>query len=202
VPIRDCAVIAIEGTHASGKTTLVHALVSHYRERGVHVTGIGEPARSSPFMEDIVLRSRGAFDVVAELDTFAAMLTTQLRAARNHAALITDKTPLNVVAYARSLLPEKDEPVIVAMLGLLAATSGMYDAVLYLSDTFNPHQEGDAWRSKVADQQSAIDAGLRQVAGHVGISLIDVPLQLTTAQRVQWITAHLADSGVLRPPRH
>jgi thymidylate kinase len=100
VPIRDCTVIAVEGTHASGKTTLVHALVSHYRERGVHVTCTEEPARTSPFMEDIVLRGLGTFDLAAELDAFAAMLTVQLRAARHHAVLIADKTTLNVVAYA------------------------------------------------------------------------------------------------------
>ena len=29
--IRNC--VAVEGTHASGKTTLVHALTSHLRER-------------------------------------------------------------------------------------------------------------------------------------------------------------------------
>jgi thymidylate kinase len=49
MPIRDTRVVAIEGTHASGKTTLVHALVSRYRENGIHVTCTGEPARSSPF---------------------------------------------------------------------------------------------------------------------------------------------------------
>ncbi len=34
--LRDCVVIAVEGTHASGKTTLAHALAAHYRERGIH----------------------------------------------------------------------------------------------------------------------------------------------------------------------
>jgi deoxyadenosine/deoxycytidine kinase len=30
--MRKCAVLAVEGTHASGKTTLTHALAAHYRE--------------------------------------------------------------------------------------------------------------------------------------------------------------------------
>jgi hypothetical protein len=34
--LRDCVVLAIEGTHASGKTTLTHALATYYRERGIH----------------------------------------------------------------------------------------------------------------------------------------------------------------------
>lgn len=196
MPIRDCVVVAIEGSHASGKTTLVHGLVSYYRERGVHVTSVEEPARTSPFMEDIVVRDRGEFDTVAELDTFAAMLTTQLRAARHHSVLITDKTLMNVVAYARSLLPVADGPVVDAMLSLIGATRSLYDHVFYLSDAFSPWQDGDAWRSQVADQQAAIDVELRRVADQAGISLIQVPRKLTTSQRMQWISGYLADSGL------
>jgi predicted ATPase len=202
MPIRDCKVIAIEGTHASGKTTLVHALVSHYREHGIHITCVDESARSSPFMEDIVLRGRGTFDIVAELDTFAAMLTSQLRAARHHSVLVADKTLVNVVAYARSLLPERDGPVVDAMLGLCTATAGLYDAVLYVCDAFDPHQCGDALRSKVASQQADIDIALRQIAAQADIGLIDVPRGLTTQERVRWISGHLAETGVLRQPQH
>src|SRR5690606_25569433 len=39
--VNGCVVVAIEGTHAAGKTTLVHALTAHYRERGVLVTCTG-----------------------------------------------------------------------------------------------------------------------------------------------------------------
>ena len=202
MPIRGCTVIAIEGTHASGKTTLVHALVAHYREHGIHITCTDEPARTSPFIEDIVLRGLGSFDVTAELDTFAAMVTTQLRTARHHSVLVTDKTTLNVVAYARSLLPPEDQPVIEAMLGLSAVTAGMYDVVYYLSDIFDPRQRGDAWRSKVAGQQAIIDAALRRAAGQAGVTLTDVPRGLTTQQRVRWMSGHLADTGVLRLAPH
>jgi thymidylate kinase len=84
MPIRDCAVIAIEGTQAARKTTLVHALTSHYREKAVNAACTGEPARTSPFMEAIVLHGKGGFDLVAELDLFAQQLTVPLRTARNH----------------------------------------------------------------------------------------------------------------------
>jgi hypothetical protein len=39
-------VLAVEGTHASGKTTLTHALAAWYREHGIHVTTVEEPASS------------------------------------------------------------------------------------------------------------------------------------------------------------
>lgn len=197
MPIRSCAVIAIEGTHASGKTTLMHALVSHYRERGVHITGVDEPARTSPFIEDIVLRSQGDFDVIAELDTFAAQLTTQLRAARHHAVLIADKTLINVIAYARKLLPQQDAPVIDAMLQLTAAATYIYDAVFYATDMFNPHQSSDPLRSKVADQQIAIDQLLRETAAKAKITLIEIPPNLTTMDRVVWISRHPSSTSLI-----
>jgi nicotinamide riboside kinase len=196
MPIRDCTVIAVEGTHASGKTTLVHALTSYYRELGVHATCTDEPARSSPFMEEIVLHGKGEFDVITELDTFAQQLTGQLRAARHHRLLVTDKTPLNVVAYARLLLPDQDSPVVDAMLQFCAATTSLYDAVLYTSDTYSPRQPGDAWRAKVADQQEQLDRELRRLAIQIGIAPLDVPRGLTTTERVHWISAHLAELGL------
>jgi thymidylate kinase len=73
-------VLAVEGTQAAGKTTLVHALTAYYRERGVHVACTGEAARVSPFIDDIVLHDAGTFDLTAEVDLYAAQLSAQLRA--------------------------------------------------------------------------------------------------------------------------
>jgi predicted ATPase len=197
LPIRDCTVIAVEGTHASGKTTLVHALVSHYRERGVHVTSVDESARTSPFIEEIVVHGRGNFDLVAELDVFGSQLSSQVRAARHHSALVTDKSPINVVAYARLLLPRHDDPVVDAMLQLCVATASFYDAVLYTSDTFDPRQPSDKFRSRVGDRQADVDEALRDTARAAGLKLIDIPRGLTTAERVRWASAHLATIGLL-----
>ena len=98
--MRDCTVLAIEGTHASGKTTLTHALAAYYRERGIHVATVEEPARHSPFIEEIVVHGRGQFDLETEADLFGAQLSAQLRAARQHTMIICDKTIANVLAYA------------------------------------------------------------------------------------------------------
>lgn len=43
--MRKCAVLAVEGTHVSGKTTLTHALAAHYREQGIHVATVEELAQ-------------------------------------------------------------------------------------------------------------------------------------------------------------
>lgn len=106
MPIRDCDVIAIDGTHGSGKTTLIHASYTPSPPTTA-ATGstwpMGEPARSSPFMEEIAIHHRGTFDLAAEVDVFAGHLQAQLRTARNHQLLIADKAIINVLAYARML---------------------------------------------------------------------------------------------------
>lgn len=76
--MRNCIVLAIEGTHASSKTTLAHALAIHYREQGIHVATVEEPARHSPFIEEIVVHGIGRFDVEAEADLLGAQLPAQL----------------------------------------------------------------------------------------------------------------------------
>lgn len=99
--VRGCTLVGVEGTHASGKTTLVHALTAHYRERGVLVDCTGEPARTSPFIEETVIHGKGVFDLATEVDLYAAHLSATLRGARHHHLLICDKTVVNVLAYAR-----------------------------------------------------------------------------------------------------
>ena len=43
---------------------------------------------------------KGAFDLETEVDLFAAQLSAQLRAVRQHTMIIADKTIANVMAYA------------------------------------------------------------------------------------------------------
>ena len=64
----------------------------------------GEPARTSPFIEEIVIHGRGRSDLPTEVDLFAAQLMEQLRAARYQRSLICDRTVANVLAYARLVL--------------------------------------------------------------------------------------------------
>jgi thymidylate kinase len=130
--LRDCVVLAIEGTHASGKTTLAHALTAYYRERGIHVAVVEEPARHSPFIEEIVVHGKGQFDLETEVDLFAAQLSAQLRAARNHKMIIADKTIANVMAYAQLVLQiqpgSREAAVLDAMKTFCQAWAGCHRA--------------------------------------------------------------------------
>jgi thymidylate kinase len=140
--VHGCVVVAIEGTHASGKTTLVHSLTALYRARGVLVdcTDEDESARTSPFIEETVIHGKGTFDLVTEVDLFAAQLTATLRASRHQDLLICDKTIVNVLAYARMVLPtptgSPDAAVVDAMTSFCGAWGPTYDAVFYLPDRY------------------------------------------------------------------
>lgn len=196
--IRDCRVIAIDGTHASGKTTLIHALAAHYRRQGINVAAMGEPARTSPFMEEIVLHGRRGFDLAAEVDVFAAHLQLQLRTARNHQLLIADKTIINVLAYAHMLLDvapgSLDAAVLDAMEAFCRAWAPTYDVVFFTQDHY--HQPSDNFRDKVASLQHRAATTLRQLYDDLNVVVIDVPRGLETAQRVEWITQRVTHSGL------
>ncbi len=200
--LRDCVVIAIEGTHASGKTTLTHALAAHYRERGVHVTTVDEPARHSPFIEEIVVHGKGAFDLETEADLFAAQLSAQVRAARQHSMIVCDKTIANVLAYARLVLQapphSRAADVLAAMEAFCRAWAGTYDAVFYCCDQFSQRQAGDPYRAKVLDLQPAADRVVRATCATVGQRVIDIPPNMTTGQRVQWIAGQVTKLGLGR----
>jgi predicted ATPase len=199
--LRDCVVLAVEGTHASGKTTLTHALAAHYRERGVHVACVEEPARNNPFIEEIVVHEKGQFDLETEVDLFASHLSNQLRAARHHTMVISDKTIANVLAYARLVLPtpppeSRQATTLAAMETFCRAWAHTYDAVFYCCDRYDQQQHGDPYRAKVLDLQPAADRVVRHTCAATGQRVIDVPPGMTTADRVRWVSDRAADLGI------
>lgn len=199
MPIRNCAVIAIDGTHVSGKTTLIHALTAHYRRQGINVAAMNEPARSSPFMEEIVIHRRGTFDLAAEVDVFAAHLQYQLRTARNHQLLIADKTIVNVLAYARMLLNITpgtiDATVLDAIETFCRAWTPTYDLVFYTHDHYS--QPSDGFRAKVAGLQDTAATTLRELYRQLDVAVLDVPLGYETDQRVEWVAGQVTAASVV-----
>jgi len=190
VSVRGCAVVAIDGTHASGKTTLVHALTAHYRARGVLVACTGEPARTSPFIEETVIHGKGDFDLATEVDLFGAQLSATLRGTRHQQLLVCDKTVVNVLAYARLLLPAPPgshaADVLDAMTAFCRAwAAATYDAVFFLPDAYrNPP---DPMRSKVTHLQDQTTTALRAICADVRLPLLDLPVGLDLTERVAFI---------------
>ncbi|MGW0569908.1 AAA family ATPase [Streptomyces tauricus] len=201
MPIRECRVIAVEGTQAAGKTTLVHALTAHLREQSIGAACTGEPARTSPFMEDIVLHGKGNFDLVAELDLFAQHFTVPLRAARHHQVLITDKTPANVLALA-GLVLDPTEPGVAAVLTAADAMCRAwmpiaYDAIVYCRDRYDQKAGGDRMRAKVLGLQEEADEAIYQACRSTDVPMLELPTGLTVAQRVHWAVGRLEVMGLI-----
>ncbi|MGA5127712.1 AAA family ATPase [Streptomyces pseudogriseolus] len=201
MPIRECRVIAVEGTQAAGKTTYVHALTAHLREQGVNVTCTGEPARTSPLMESIVLHGDGNFDLVAELDLLAQHFTVPLRAARHHQVLITDKTPANVLALA-GLVLDPTEPGTGAVLAAAEALCRAwmpiaYDAVVYCRDRYDQKAGGDRMREKVLDLQDDADTAIYEACRTMGVPMLEMPVGLTVSERVQWTMKRVEGMGLV-----
>jgi thymidylate kinase len=99
--LRNATLVAFDGTHASGKTTLIYAVAAQLRRQGVHVGILGEPARTSPFVDDVVIHKADEFDMLLELDLFAAQIRNCVRAARQYDVVLADKTLTNVLAYCK-----------------------------------------------------------------------------------------------------
>jgi hypothetical protein len=188
--IRACVVVGIEGTHAVGKTTVAHALTAHYRARGVLVDYVPEPARTSPFIEEAVIHGEGSFDLTTEVDLFDAHLSATLRAARHHDLLICDKTVINVLAYARLVLPGDgaEAAVLDAMAGFCRAWAPItYDAIFFLPDAYADPAEVirvDPMRAKISHLQEQTAAAIRAACHDCAVLLHELPAGLDLPNRV------------------
>jgi hypothetical protein len=200
VSLCGCTLVAIEGTHAAGKTTLMHALAAHYGARSIHVATVDEPARTSPFIDDIVIHRHGDFDLATEVELYVAQLLAHVRGDRNRQLLIADKTIAKVLAYARLVLPvaagSQEAAVLAAIEQFACACAPFYDAVLLSHDHY-PAAPGDPYRSRVTDLQAsahqAVVTACLQTAHHI----IDIPARLDLTARVAWITSRLGQEGLI-----
>ncbi len=199
--LRNAKLVAFDGTHASGKTTLIYAVAALLRRQGVHVTTLGEPARTSPFVDDVVIHKAGDFDMPLELDIFAAHITNSLRAARSHDVVLSDKTPTNVLAYCKMLLHIErgtwDAEMADAMDDFCRAWGQVYDAVFFCQDHYAAGQRGDKYRARVADLQVQADGLVRVEYARLGQSIIEIPRGLDIDERARWVVARMKKLGII-----
>lgn len=200
MPLRKARLVAIDGTHASGKTTLIYAVAALLRRQGIHVTTLGEPARSSPFVDDVVIHKSGDFDMLLELDLFAAHITNSVRAARSYQVVLADKTPTNVLAYCKMVVaiePDTwDARMVEAMEAFCRAWGPAYDAIFYCQDHYGTSQRGDAYRVKVAGLQQQADDLVRVEYERLNQPIIEIPRSLDIDERAAWVVAQILQLGL------
>lgn len=200
--IRTCPVLAVDGTHNAGKSTLTTALADHYHAAGLDVAQVSDPARDSPLIAATVADPGATFDITTELDLAAATISAHIRAAAGRQLLVVDKTVANVLAYAHLLLtPEHHlgrnsggevSGGILAALRQLCQAWQPYDLVIHCRDRFTIDLAEDPFRAKVTDLQAEAAAHVHAALTAVGYPVIDLPTGLSTAQRLTWVTAHPA----------
>jgi thymidylate kinase len=90
-------IIAITGTHGTGKTTLTFALAMHYKHQGANVKIIQEVARSCPFPLNDKMTRETALWIYHEHSK------KELEARKDHDIVICDRTAFDSFVYAESL---------------------------------------------------------------------------------------------------
>jgi len=90
-------IIAVTGTHGTGKTTLTFCLAMHYKQKGFNVKVIQEVARSCPFPLNDKMTPETALWIYYEHSK------KELEALKDHDVVICDRTSFDSFAYAKSL---------------------------------------------------------------------------------------------------
>lgn len=192
--IRNCRIIAIEGSHGTGKSTLVHALTAHYKSSNIHAASLAELARESPFVEETVIHKYAEFDLSAELHLFASQIAREQLLARFHQLLICDKTIANVLGYSRIFLPNDSSAFQIEMLAHLQTFcriyATQYDAVIFVSDVYDLLSTQDPFRPKDIEFQRQADESIKNVCREMNIPLMELPLGLSLAEKVAWVVEH------------
>ncbi|WP_412983427.1 ATP-binding protein [Nostoc sp. UIC 10607] len=199
--------IAIEGTHCTGKSTLALALTAYYKSHHIHTASFVEPARQSPFLEEILIHKKGKFDIFTELHLFAAQLTEELITARNHELIICDRSLVSVLGYARLLLTADpnsfESSMLNAMKSLCQTYSHIYDAVFYLSDMYDLQRTKDPFRGFIMQEQvfqREIDLAIKEAYDAVGLKRVEVPTGMSLSDKVQWVVEQVGASIVKQTP--
>lgn len=188
--IKGKVLIAFDGTHASGKTTLKYLIAAKIKERGINCVVLPEPARNSALVDDVVLRNKGDFDVPLEVDLIMNHISLCIRGAREGDIILSDRTPVNVIAYTKLLVNSSDE----MENGLLERSEllvekwiNFYDVVFYCQDFYEADIAKDNLRSKVAGIQSEVDIETRKQYERFGCNLQYIPKGFSSEEKSNFV---------------
>lgn len=152
--------IAIDGTHASGKTTLLYYIAAKLKERGVNCIVLQEPARNSPLLDDVILRDIGNFDILIEADLIMNHISQCIRGTRDGDIILSDRTPVSVLAYKNLFVDTSNETETLfweKCETLVEQWMDFYDLVFYCQDHYKIDVAKDKRRSKALNNQLEAD---------------------------------------------
>lgn len=188
--IKDCFLIAFDGSHASGKTTLKYSVAAKLKELGLECVVMYEPARNNPLVDDVVLRDRENFDIPLEVDLLMNHISSCIRGTRNGNIILSDRTPANVIAYTNLLVKSKDDKELDfwnKCNELVESWIKFYDLIFYCQDFYSENENQDKMRSKVLGMQQSVDLETRKQYEKFNCNLQYIPRGLTLDKKADWV---------------
>lgn len=188
--IKGKTLIAFDGTHASGKTTLKYLMAAKLKEIGINCVVLPEPARNSVLVDDVVLRNKGDFDIPLEIDLIVNHISLCIRGARDGDIILSDRTPVNVLAYTKLLVDSSDEMengLLERCESLVEKWVEFYDLVFYCQDFYQADISKDNLRSKVVGIQSDVDSETRNQYDRFGCNLQFIPKGLSSEEKANFV---------------
>lgn len=190
--IRGKPLIAFDGTHASGKTTLKYHVAARLKEKGINCAVLSEPARRSSLVDDVVLRNVGAFDIPLEVDLIMNHISQCIRGTRDGEIILSDRTPINVLAYTNKLVSSQNElenELIEKCSLVVGSWAKFYDLIFYCQDFYSADLLRDNLRSKVIDIQKDIDLETRRQYSQFDCKLQYIPAGLSLEEKSDFVLA-------------
>jgi thymidylate kinase len=157
--------IAITGTHGTGKTTLSFILAAEYKKLGANVKIIQEVARSCPFPLNENMTKETALWIFHEHSK------KELEAIRNHDIVICDRTSFDSFVYAAHL----EIPMDIYLIEWAHSHLYEYDTLFYVKPSEKPPLN-DGTRSIDLQFQSQIDTEFKRYLSGIDLEKIDSSL--------------------------
>lgn len=192
--IRNKPLIAFDGTNAAGKTTLIYSVAAKLKEQGINCEVLIEPARNSPTADAILLYNQGSFDMPAQLELFAMHIVQCVRATKNAALIISDRTPVSTMAYNDMLIAnptEHEKNLIGVAEAFTDVWTAYYDIIFYCQDYFVSTQDDDKIRRGDDEFQKILDAKTKQLYEKANANIVYIPRKLSLADRTDFVLEEL-----------
>jgi predicted ATPase len=190
--IGKCTLVAVEGAHGAGKTTLVLAVTASLKWRGVNAIALAEVTRSSPFVEETAIFGGRPYSISSQLQLFGTQLAKEQLLARHHEVVVCDRSILNPIAYGRLLLSDPRSKDVLAALEIFArAYAGTYDAIFFVRDNRLLLGSRDPYRPTDEDFRRRADDSLQREIADSGVVSFDVPEGLELPERTSWVISRI-----------
>lgn len=182
--------LAFDGTHASGKTTLIYQVAAKLKEKNLNCTVLPEPARNSALVDDVVLREIDTFDIPLEIDLIMNHISQCIRGTRNSEIILSDRTPVNVIAYTNLLISSNNETendLFDKCIDLVKTWTAFYDMIFYCQDHYKIDLYADTLRSQVVEIQDEVDFETRKQYKKLNCNIYFIPKGLSLDEKTDFV---------------